>query len=219
MKPAGLVAPPDISIFWADQNFCPLVGDCGLQFAAKLGVEGDGALVDVLPVVALGRLHVDHLVAILVGVEEEGAVELGHPLALDLHRHLVPHPVFPLRPLKRLPWLAWLSPWSLCPLKKRGATEANEEVGNTSAAISNNSDIVPGVAVRSCRRCWRQCCHHSCCGWVWCCRRTFQLPVPNSLHLGAFVGQKHTNRAARRGFNNCFAFLNLLPVVALGSPE
>ena len=22
--------------FWADQNFCPLVGDCGLQFAAKL---------------------------------------------------------------------------------------------------------------------------------------------------------------------------------------
>ena len=28
---------------------------------ARLGVEGDGALVDVLPVVALGRLHVDHL--------------------------------------------------------------------------------------------------------------------------------------------------------------
>ena len=31
------------------------------------------------------------LVAVLVGVEEEGAVELGHPLAPDLHRHLVPH--------------------------------------------------------------------------------------------------------------------------------
>ena len=28
---------------------------------ARLGVEGDGALVDVLPVVALSRLHVDHL--------------------------------------------------------------------------------------------------------------------------------------------------------------
>ena len=28
---------------------------------ACLGVEGDGALVDVLPVVALSRLHVDHL--------------------------------------------------------------------------------------------------------------------------------------------------------------
>ena len=31
------------------------------------------------------------LVTVLVGVEEEGAVELGHPLAPDLHRHLVPH--------------------------------------------------------------------------------------------------------------------------------
>ena len=62
--------------FWADQNFCSLVGDCGLEFAAKLevicqrnnnvdedhlGVEGDGALVDVLPVVALSCLHVDDL--------------------------------------------------------------------------------------------------------------------------------------------------------------
>ena len=28
---------------------------------SHLGVEGDGALVDVLPVVALSRLHVDHL--------------------------------------------------------------------------------------------------------------------------------------------------------------
>ena len=28
---------------------------------ARLGVEGDGALVNVLPVVALSRLHVDHL--------------------------------------------------------------------------------------------------------------------------------------------------------------
>ena len=28
---------------------------------ARLGVEGDGALVNILPVVALSRLHVDHL--------------------------------------------------------------------------------------------------------------------------------------------------------------
>merc|ERR550517_2474431 len=86
-----------------DQNFCALVGDCGLQFAAKLGIECDGALVDVLPVVALSRLHVDHLITVLIGVKEEGAVELRNTLASDLHWNPVPHPVFSLRPLKRLP--------------------------------------------------------------------------------------------------------------------
>ena len=31
------------------------------------------------------------LVTVLVGVKEEGAVELGNPLASDLHWDLVPH--------------------------------------------------------------------------------------------------------------------------------
>merc|ERR1719397_1054080 len=166
-------------------NLCTLVGDCGLQFAAKLGVEGDGALVDVLPVVALSRLHVDHLITVLVGVKEEGAVELGNTLASDLHWDPVPYPVFSLRPLKGLPWLpwlAWLSPWLLCP-HKRSAAEADEEVRHTSTAISDNSDIIPSMAVRSGGGCCGRCGNHSCCSWVWCCGRAFKLPVPNSLHL------------------------------------
>ena len=31
------------------------------------------------------------LITVLVGVKEEGAVELGNPLAPDLHWDLVPH--------------------------------------------------------------------------------------------------------------------------------
>ena len=40
---------------------------------AHLGVEGDGALVDVLPVVALGRLHVDHLPMIAIYYQNPSA--------------------------------------------------------------------------------------------------------------------------------------------------
>merc|ERR550517_743191 len=63
-----------------DQNFCAFVGDCGLQFAAKLGIECDGALVDVLPVVALSRLHVDHRSQYSSVSKRKVQLNLGTPL-------------------------------------------------------------------------------------------------------------------------------------------
>merc|ERR1719505_421191 len=98
--------------------------------------------------VALGRLHVYHLVTVLIGVEKEGAVELWNSLASDFHWDSVPHPVLALRSLKRLSRFARFASWFLCP-RQRSATESNEEVRHTRTSISNNGDIVASVAVRS----------------------------------------------------------------------